>query len=182
MEIPTSSDTLFLMIDMQEKFLPAIPRMGDVSRRIGIMLSGMNELKCPVVVTEQYPRGLGATLDSLSSLFMPDVQVFEKTSFSVLGDEECRRAVTSPGRRNLIVTGVESHVCVLQTALDALARNYAVFVPADCVASRHDSDFETSLSFMRTMGIHVLSSESLLFMLLGTSKHPSFKAISKIIR
>lgn len=182
MIFPTIEDTAFVIIDMQEKFLNAISEMSAASDRISVMLKAMNELKCPVMATEQYPQGLGPTIDPLRSLFTPEVTIFDKKAFSVLSDENCRRQLASEGKKNLIICGVEAHVCVLQTALEGLEHSYNVYVPYDCVASRRPSDKETSLSYMRHAGIHVLSSESILFMLLGTSEHPSFKAVSKIIR
>ena len=179
---PTTENSVCVVVDIQAKLLPAMNNPESVLNRAQMLVKGMNELNVPVVVTEQYPQGLGNTVPELAELFAENTKVIAKTSFSCFGEEEFAKALDLEQRPVMSICGIESHVCVAQTALDALNAGYKVFVAADAVNSRKNSDMETALSQLRHAGCVVASAEAILFMLLKTAKHPAFKAVSKLVR
>ena len=182
MKFPTVENAALVMIDMQQKLLPAMNDPQKVLERNVLMLNGANELGLDVIVTEQYPKGLGATVPELSGLFKENTPVIAKSSFSVFGSNEFCAALASRRREVLIFCGVEAHVCLLQSVFDALEQNFEVIVVADAVNSRKSSDQECALQAMRDRGAAVLSSESVLFMLLRDAGNPAFKAVSKLVK
>ena len=179
---PASDNAVCVVVDIQAKLLPAMNDPELVLNRAQMLVKGMNELGVPVVVTEQYPQGLGNTVPELSELFAENTQVIAKTSFSCFGEDAFAKAMDIEKRPVMIICGIESHVCVAQTALDALNAGYKVFIAADAVNSRKSSDLDTALSQLRHAGCTVASAEAILFMLLKSAKHPAFKAISKLVR
>jgi nicotinamidase-related amidase len=181
---PTIENTAFLLIDMQEKLLAAMNPL-DVDKiliRQKILLNTAKELNIPVIITEQYPKGLGKTVSGLSALFNEGWPVFEKTSFSCFGDVNFRREIERRPFRSLVLMGVETHVCIQQTAIDALAGGFQVFLIADAVNSRRPDDAAISIDFMRMMDVAVTSSESLIFSLLKDASHPSFKRVVSLLK
>ena len=180
--IPTPSSSLLCIVDIQEKLIGAMEAPQETLKRSKIMVEAARALGIPMIATEQYPRGLGPTLPEIVELFAEGTPVIEKTSFSCFGAEEFRNAVTASPAADLILIGIESHVCVLQTALDALALGKTVYLVEDCVDSRYASDKASALTLLREKGVRILTSEMLLFQLLGTASHPCFKTISKLIR
>lgn len=179
---PTAENSVCVVVDIQAKLLPAMNDPQTVLNRAQMLINGMNELNVPLLVTEQYPQGLGNTVPELAELFKEDTQVFAKTSFSCFGEATFAEAADVERYPVMIICGIESHVCVTQTALDALNRGFRVFIAADAVNSRKNTDVETALSLLRHAGCTVASSEAILFMLLRNAKHPSFKAVSKLVR
>ena len=139
---PTTETTAFLLIDMQEKLLASMEQSTaeKIQVRQKIMLHAAKELNIPVIITEQYPKGLGKTVSGLSELFKEEWPVFDKTSFSCFGDVDFRMAIEKQHFKSLVLMGVETHVCIQQTAIDALARGFQVFVIADAVSSKRQSD------------------------------------------
>ncbi len=182
MKIPQVSNSLLLMVDMQEKLLPAMHDGEQCINRNWMLLQAAAELELPVVISEQYPQGLGSTIPVLKDLCRSEWAIEEKTSFSCFGDEELSDVIKNLNAETIILTGVESHVCVMQTAFDALAAGYQVIVISDAVTSRKAEDRCTALKLMSDNGIRVMSAEAVLFMLLRSSKHPAFKAVSKLVR
>ena len=182
MKFPTVENAVLVMVDMQQKLLPALSEPQAVLDRCALMLKAAAELGVDVIVTEQYPKGLGNTVPELQGLLKEAVPVIAKTSFSVFAEPEFCRELNSRKREVLIFCGVESHVCLLQSVLDALAQNYEVYVVADAVKSRKETDCECALQMMRASGAAVLNSESILFMLLRDAANPAFKAVSKLVK
>ncbi|MDD3116794.1 MAG: hydrolase [Victivallaceae bacterium] len=181
MIIPEIENSIFILVDVQEKLLPAMNNASGCLDRNRILLKSAAELGIKVIASEQYPQGLGGTVEELKNLFCPDWTVVEKNTFSCFGAEPFVAELKKSAARNLFISGIESHVCVLQTALDA-RDDYQVFVISDAVTSRKAEDYTTALQTMRQNGIQVISTESILFMLMRSSKHQAFKAISKLIR
>ncbi len=182
-EFPTVNDSILVLIDVQEKFVPAIDSLSSILPRQQIMLEAAKELNLKTIVTEQYTKGLGVTIDELISLIdKTKTPVLEKTAFSCFGSCEFRKTLKQQNVKNIILIGIETHVCVLQTAFDALNDNYNVFVLSDAVTSRKIYEKEKALRFMREEGIKITTVESLLFMLMKDAKHPSFRSISKKIK
>jgi len=182
MFMPEIEKSVFCLVDVQEKFVPAIAEMDAVTARIQVMLRAMNELKVSTIVTEQYPQGLGPTIPELKELLPAETPVISKTSFSCFGSEDFRKTIDGMNKNNLILAGIESHICLFQTAIDALEHGFKVFVAEDAISSRRFADKASAVAAMRSAGIHVMPSESIIFMLLRDAAHPSFRTISKIIR
>ena len=182
MNFPDISSTVFVLIDMQEKFVPSIPSMPAIIPRQKLLLNAARELGVRVLITEQYPRGLGSTIPEIKDLLAPGWPLIEKTSFSCFGSPEFRKVITQFPVKSVVLLGIEAHVCVFQTAIDALSRSCNVFVISDAIASRNDIDRDTALSLMKQNGASATTSEALLFMLLRDAAHPSFRTISKMLR
>ena len=182
MNLPVIQDPLLVMVDMQERLVPAMTGGEELVARVKILLQGAVELKVPVIATEQYPKGLGPTLPGISELFPEGTPVPAKTSFSVFGEPEFRTALGRRRPHTLIFCGIETHVCVLQSVFDAIEEGFPVILAADAVSSRKSSDVALALEAARQAGSWVLSTESILFLLLKNSLNPSFKAVSKLIK
>lgn len=182
MNFPDINSTVLVLIDMQEKLVPAVSSATAVIPRQKLLLNAARELGVRVIITEQYPKGLGNTLTELKELFDPSWPLIEKTSFSCFGAPEFRKILTHAPVNSIILAGIEAHVCVMQTAIDALSRNCAVFIASDAVASRNGVDRDMAFSLMKQNEISITTVEALLFMLLKDASHPSFRAISKMLR
>ncbi len=182
--LPTIETTVFLLIDMQDRLLAAMDPLvtEKILIRQKIMLNVASELNVPVIITEQYPKGLGKTVAGLSVFFKEGWPVFDKTSFSCFGDVNFRSEIERKPVKSLVLMGVETHVCIQQTATDALARGFQVFVVSDAVNSKRQDDAATSIDFMRGIDVRVTSSESLIFALLKDAAHPSFKKIVNLLK
>lgn len=164
-----------LVVDVQEKLLPAMSESDLLLRNTFILVQAFLQFRRPVVFSEQYPEGLGATVpDLLSGVEQP--VVIEKTRFSAL------TAVSGFRSKTIVISGIEAHVCVRQTALDLLEQGKSVVVVADAVASRDPEHKRLALDELRHRGALVVSAESLLFEWLDDSRHPLFKTISQLIK
>lgn len=171
---------LLLVVDLQEKLLPAI-HQADVCVAAAVkLIRGCQVLGVPVICTEQYPAGLGPTCQSVREVVGAGVPI-EKVTFSgcVQG---VREAIAASGRGQLIVTGTEAHVCVQQTVLDLLREGKDVWVCGDAVSSRRPSDCEVALQRMRQAGAIISTTESVIFELLGQAGTDEFKRILKIVK
>lgn len=176
------ASTALVLIDVQEKLAPAMCDFEPCANRIELLLDGARELGIDTIVTEQYPKGLGNTLPRFAAKLPSDQLYLPKTGFSVFAEPAFRTALAQKRRGTLIFCGIESHVCVLQSVLDALDKGFEVCLAADAVTSRKASDRELALAVARRAGALVLSAEALLFMLLKDAKNPAFKAVSKLVR
>jgi nicotinamidase-related amidase len=170
-----------LIIDIQEKLFPVIAEKESLLARCKILLEGMNILGIPTIFTQQYTKGLGSTLPEITSLY-PNFTYIEKSSFSCLDDPGYASVLVESGRTTVIIAGIESHVCVLQTAVDLRERGYFPVVISDCISSRNLFEKQIALSRFATEGIRVSTTESVLFELTRYSNAAEFKAISKIIK
>lgn len=182
MILPTPENSVIVLIDMQEKLVRAMSNSENTVKACRMLMQGADALQCPVVVTEQYPKGLGFTVEDIASVLPAGTPVIEKTSFSCYGTEAFAETMAKQDRECVILCGVESHVCVLQTAMDALAAGKIVYIVTDAVSSRKESDMNTGLQYLRHNGVQELSAEALLFMMLRNSRHPAFKTISALVR
>lgn len=170
-----------LVVDMQERLAAAIPDIAAVESRCGILIQAAREMTVPIVISEQYRKGLGATLPSLMGRAGVN-RPFEKNEFSCFANPALREALTRAEGRLTIICGIEAHVCVLQTALEMRAAGRAVAVAADAISSRHAESRVIALDRLRAAGIDVVTSEMVLFEWLRTAAAPEFKAISRLIR
>lgn len=169
---------VLVTVDFQERLLPAMFNGSDAYDVACRLAEVFNILGLPVLATEQYPRGLGSTLPQLREQLSDDC-VFEKTQFSCMGSKEFAAKFRNLGKSQVVLAGIESHVCVLQTALELNAAGYDVFVVADGVSSRRDSSVDYALKRLSFNGVSVVTYEMVVFELLGSSDHPNFKEISK---
>ncbi len=176
-----TNNTAVLVVDYQEKLLPAMSGLKELMDSSKKLLNGLKELEVPMIVTEQYPKGLGSTVDEIKEC-IGGVIPYAKLSFSGLGTPEIKAAVDALGRKNIIVCGVEAHVCVLQSVMDLIESGYNVFLAEDCIASRKMSDKETSVKRAVNEGAFITSAEAILFELTVGAGTPHFKAISKIVK
>lgn len=168
--------TAVLLIDLQEKLLPAIAHGETVARGAVLLLKAARVLGLPVILTTQYAAGLGRLVPAVTDE-APGVVPFDKTSFGAMGDAAVAEAIAGLDRSELVVAGVESHVCVAQTVLAALAEGYRVHVAADAVGSRRESDREIGLHRMDRAGAVISSVEMAVYELLGRSDRAEFKAL-----
>lgn len=174
----------FLLIDVQERLLPAMTGGGDVVKRCGILLAAARTLDLPVTVSEQYPKGLGPTVAPLREAF-GNAPVFEKLAFSVWRDAALKAHLIrhhEQGRPLLIAAGIEAHVCVLQSCIDLAKAGFGVFAVADAMASRHPASAALAEARMRDAGVQVINTEMAVFELLGRAGTAEFKDLSKLIK
>ncbi|RTL62284.1 MAG: isochorismatase family protein [Pseudonocardiaceae bacterium] len=174
----TASRSVLLMIDLQERLMPAIHDGEAVVARTALLGEAAGALDVPVAATEQYPQGLGGTVPALSAF--PQL-VMPKTSFSAV-DEPGFDMLLPPGRDEVVVTGAEAHVCVLQTVLGMRDRDIRVVVVADAVGSRRESDKAAALQRARDHGVEVVTSEMVMFEWMRDSRHARFRDVSKMLR
>lgn len=171
-----------LVIDVQEKLFPHLDHECEFLKALLKMVKGAQILNVPILVTEQYPKGLGPTLDPLKNLLGPHQNYIEKTTFSCAGDKSFCFDLEKISRKQIILTGVEAHICVLQTAWDLVKKGYEVTVVNEAITSRSIYDFSTAIAEMRDLGIRITSVETVLFELLGDAKASEFKAISQLVQ
>jgi nicotinamidase-related amidase len=173
-----------LIIDIQERLAAAmVPETRDaVLKNTSLLLQGASLLRVPVVRTEQYPQGLGPTEKVLLEHSPEQAKGFEKTSFSCCGTEGFCETGLDPERKQVVVAGMETHVCVLQTAIELQQRGLQVFVVADAVCSRSDANRSNALERMSKQGIVITNTESVLFEWLRDAGHEHFRTISRMLR
>lgn len=175
-------NTVLLMVDLQERLLPAMANADAILRQSLIIVQVARTLNLPILLTEQYPKGLGRTVPDLIAALGDAYRPVEKTTFSACGEEGMGEALRALGARGVLLVGIEAHVCVLQTALDLLEAGYDVFPVADAVSSRHEGDRFLGLKRMCQNGAQLVSTEMLLFELLQTSQDPCFRTLQNLIR
>lgn len=171
-----SEQAALLVIDVQEKLLPAIPGHQGLLPRLAWLISVCRDCGLPITFTEQYPRGLGPTLESLLEQ-APNATIQEKTSFSSVAAEGLPPALMQ--KTQFVVCGLETHVCVLQTVLDLLDAHKQVFVVADALGSRHAIDHQLGIERMRSAGASLVSREMVLFELVRQAGTEHFKQLSR---
>ncbi|MGE5258738.1 MAG: hydrolase [Hyphomicrobiales bacterium] len=174
-------DTALLMVDIQEKLLRAMHGREELVLRARQLAQGSSVLGVPVLCTEQNPKGLGSTVPEITAC-LPGVRPIAKFSFSCCASEEFMQALTRVGRRHVIMAGIETHVCVYQTATDLLAAGYNVEVAADACSSRTPENKQIGLEKCRRAGVAVTSVETALFELLKVAEGPLFKQILNIVK
>lgn len=171
-----------LVIDVQERLMPHIAEGTDRDRRAAVMIRAAQTLDLPVTCTEQYPAGLGPTCGQVAATLAANTARFEKMSFSVMGDERSAAHVRGLGRSDVLVVGVETHVCVLQTVLDLLAAGLRPFVLTDAVGSRRIVDYETALQRMQQAGAVLSTVESAIYELMVRAGTDEFRRMLPILK
>lgn len=176
------SQTALAVIDMQEAFRGKISDFAEVAARIALVAHAAQLLDVPVIVTEQYPRGLGHTASEITAVLPDGYEAVEKTAFSSCGAQDFLSRLDIAGARHVILCGIEAHVCVNQTTHDLLARGYNVHLLTDCISARAPQNKQIGLSKMQQSGALPSSTEMALFELMRDAKHEQFKAIQKLIK
>jgi len=170
-----------LIIDIQEKLYPHIHKFEILSRNTIILIRGMKILNIPFILTQQYTKGLGDTMPAIKEA-MGDVNPIEKNSFSCCDEPGFMDSLKRLGKKYVIIAGIESHVCVLQTTLDLINLAYIPVVIEDCIASRKYRDKKMAVERMRQEGAIISTYESVLFELCRFSGNEQFKEISKLVK
>ena len=181
----TREEAVLIVVDVQERLVPAIDKelYARSVKNFKIVIETAGTLGLPILLTEQYPKGLGPTVPAvLQALEGKSYERVEKVTFSCGRDETFLAAVTKTGRRQVVLIGMEAHVCVYQTSLDLQDAGYEVFVLDDAVSSRYRHNYESGIAALRDARIVVLSTEAAVFQLLKVAVTPEFKKISSLLR
>lgn len=175
---------VLIVIDMQEKLLPHIDGHEEVEANVVRLLRGTHTLGVPALLTEQYPKGIGATTEPVARALEEThgLDAIQKMTFSSCGAGEFLTRLETLGRRDVIVCGIEAHVCVYQTALDLLDRDYRVWIVADAVSSRTERNREIAIQRLAHEGVKLTSTEMILFELTVECGTDQFRAISKLVK
>ncbi len=175
---------VLIVIDIQEKMLAAIKTctQDELIAAVSRLIGAAQILDLPIIYTEQYPQGLGPTDRRFSAMLGRAEGPIVKTTCSCWRDEAFRAALQRTGREQVILVGLEAHVCIQQTALDLLRVDYQPFIAADATGSRRQRDLDAALARMRHAGVEVSTTESLIFELAERCDHPRFKDLLKVIK
>ncbi|MFC1906044.1 hydrolase [Chloroflexota bacterium] len=174
-------NAVLVIVDVQKKLTNVMFEKEDLCQEFVKLIKGINVMGIPIMLTEQNPKALGTTIAEIKNL-IADLEPICKMSFSCLGEEEFPKRLKDLGRKQVILTGIETHVCVYQTAMDLIEAGYDVQVVNGCVSSRTLENKQLALEKMRKAGIDVTSTEIILFELLKTADSPKFKEIASIIK
>ena len=181
MTLLSVEDAVLMVIDMQGNLYESMQDKQFLQENVRKLIRGMQVFGIPVIVTEQIPEKLGPTIDPVTSL-LPDVRRIPKSDFSCCGDEKIMKALKSVKRRQVLLCGIEAHVCVYQTAVDLLEFGYEVHLVADAVSSRTAMNRQIGIDKMRDQGAHLASTEMVLFELIRSAEDPKFREIFTIVK
>jgi len=170
------------IIDVQEAFRTSINNFTAIAERIAVMVQGAKLLGLPILLTEQYPKGLGHTASEIMAVLPDSVRVIEKTTFSSCGVQPFQSALEQAGTKHVMVCGIEAHICVNQTVHDLLAAGFTVHLLTDCVGSRKLPDRKAATRKMQMSGAIFSTVEMALFELIRDAQHEQFRAIQKLIK
>lgn len=171
----------FIIVDVQEKLFPLISGKDEVLKNLRRMILFAKIIGMPIILTEQYPKGLGRTIPEIKDL-LPDVQPIEKVEFSCFGSEKFRESLREGNIKTLIIVGIETHICVMQTSIEGVSNGYRVCVISDATSSRNPEDKAVAVDRMRQNGIIIASTEMIIYELLRRAGTEEFREALKIIR
>lgn len=177
----SAETSLLVLVDIQVRLEAAMPKDDPIVRNAEILVKAAREVGVPVIVSEQYPKGLGPTVPALAEL-LGEGERHEKVEFSCLRNSGLALALEASGNSQLVLGGIEAHVCVLQTALDLAGTGRDVYVVADAIASRDPKSREIALKRMADAGVTIVTTEMVAFEWIGSASAPQFKAISALVR
>lgn len=184
-------DAVLVVIDFQEKLMPVMKNKEELEVSAAKLIKGCRILNVPIIVTQQYTKGLGPTVPELitaltssigDDLPVAEFEAVEKTSFSAVGEPTFEETLEKLGKKSVIIAGIEAHICVQQTVIDLLEKGYHVFVVNDCISSRNNNDKKYAQRRMGDAGAIGTTFESLLFELCGGAKETGFKQISTLVK
>ncbi len=170
--------SLLLIIDIQEKLLNAVFNKNLLEKKSKILADSCSILGVPTIITEQYPQGLGGTIPTIDNA----EKKFVKTTFNALNDEELLQVLKDFGKTQIVVMGIEAHICVYQTVSSLLDKGFNVTVALDACGSRDESEYSFALDYMSKLGAEIKTTEMILFEWLKGAKHPNFKEIQALIK
>jgi nicotinamidase-related amidase len=171
-----------LIVDIQEAFRTVMPDFDELAAQVATAVRGFQILEIPIFVTEQYPKGLGRTAEDIRQVLPADFEFIEKTAFSSCGASQVEAGFRARHVEQIVVCGLETHVCVNQTVHDLLEHGFDVHLLTDCVASRRERDKQAGLSKMLASGAVPSSLEMALFELMRDAQHEKFKEIQRLIK
>ena len=174
MGLLTRDDTAFVAIDFQERLVPAMSGKEKLTEKTERLAKGMQALGIPTVVTQQYTKGLGSTIPSIAEA-LGEFEPIDKFTFGCMENEEL-------GRKNIVICGIEAHICVQQTALQLMEAGYNVYLVVDCISSRSEEDKLWAVTRMGEAGAVITTYEAVLYEILRNSKADGFKAVSAIVK
>ncbi len=174
-------ETLFCLVDVQDRLYPYMTNKDEIEKNLVTLVKGLKTLEVPFIVNEQYKKGIGETIPSLREFVDADPH-FEKTTFSCCKNEPTMEAIKNAGKKVVIVAGIETHVCVLQTCIDLLEAGLQPVLVTDCVTSRKQRDTDMALERLIQAGVVPTTYESILFELTVNAKNPVFKQISSLVK
>ena len=183
LSIADPQDSLVVVMDVQQKLISAMPNgvKEKVIEKINTLLTIANTLSIPIIVTEQYPDGLGHTVPALNEQLISSVAVIEKTSFSAFDVLDFVELIEQSGRKQIVLVGMEAHICIWQTALALQKAGFRVFVVEDAVISRTKTNQDNGLRRLRNAGVIVTNVESIFFEWMGDASRAEFKVLAKLI-
>lgn len=171
-----------VIFEMQERLLPAVRDHKEVLENIMNMVRAAKILNVPIILTEQYPKGLGSTVPELMELLGPEIQPMEKLSFSAFGSDEFKGRLKELSVKSLILCGLECHICINQTAHDGISEGYYVHVLTDGVSSRTKGNYKAGLKKLRASGAVLTTTEMALYELMEVAKTDEFDEVLKVLR
>lgn len=180
-ELLSKEGTALVIIDIQEKLFPHMAEKDRIARNVAKLVKFAKIMKIPIVLTEQYPKGLGHTIPEVRRL-IPNIRPIEKVDFNCLGSEEFKACLGRLDAKTLIIAGIESHICVTQTAIDGLSKGYEVYVVSDAVSSRSLADKAIAIERMRQSGVTIVSTEMLIYEVLRKADTAEFREALKLVR
>lgn len=173
-------ETQLMVIDFQEKLVPIMTESEVTVKNAITLIKMAKALEIPITITEQYPKGIGHTILEISKE-LEGFSIFEKDSFSSF-TPEIEKHISKNNKKKIIISGIETHICVFQTVRDLVKNGYEVYVVSDAVSSRTKANRENGLSLMKDIGAIITNTETVLFDLLKVSTHPKFRELSKLIK
>lgn len=176
-----AEDTMGMVVDFQERLMPAISGHEEMIQRSVILIQGLKTLGIPLLMTQQYTKGIGKTVPEILEA-MGSEEYFDKVEFSCFDNTAIHDKIGSLGRKNVILCGAEAHVCLLQTCIDLKEAGYTPVLVADCVGSRKESDKQFGLIRAQQEGVLITTSEAVLFEMTRKAGTPTFKQISKLVK
>lgn len=175
------NDTAAIIIDYQESLFTKIDGHEDILKNSRLLIQGLQALEIPMIITRQYPKGIGDTVEGIKEI-TGDIPVFDKISFSCYGDAAIKAHIDSLNRRNIILCGIESHICVLQTVISLKAAGYNPVLITDCIGSRVRENKENAVMRAVAEGAVISNSEGILYEMLEQAGTPDFKKILKLVK
>jgi isochorismate hydrolase len=179
-----AADSVFLLIDFQSNLATAMKKdvYANCENNVNLIVTSCETMKVPAVVTEQYRKGLGNTVEPVKARLKEQYKPIDKLSFSCWGDPVFQKTFPGLNKKYVLVAGIESHVCVLQSVVDLVAQGYYVHVVSDAVCSRYKTDWKRALKYMRDAGAVITTTEIAVFQLLQRAGTPEFKVISPLFK
>jgi nicotinamidase-related amidase len=176
------NEAILVVVDVQEKFMPVLFEPQRLVSACQLLIGGAKILGLPILVTEQLPEKLGPTVNELREVLGSDYRPIIKAEFSAFANESFRRTFAATERTQLILCGIEAHVCIRQTTLDALALGYEVFLVEDAVSSRYEFLYRSGVQSCVEAGAKRANAEAVLFELMATAEHPQFREVQNLVK